>query len=367
GDVLRGPYSYGHSLTLTGDEAGNLYSLLPRREEGLNAALRGLSDPWGGVSDVLLHALDEASQSSRNPRRATFVAPLQARIRPDECVLAEGVLTYTIKAASKTAGESCTLVITGTDVRGRRIGRRVPLHRRRWVRDKSGFRYMGTEKLRGAKHLTLTLQLASFELGYSEVEVRTEAVPLLLSAYEALFPGQRNFKASLLEPVRTEARTFEKQVALLFTYCGTPLEYIGDGPDTQEAPDILIQLPGTSIVLVVEVTVGPLNQKGKLARLTQRADQVRTLVRPSGGHVYPVMVTANPRAAIAQNELDAAKADGIRVLSMDDLAVLFQMATRRVPVRQVAKYLAPHLVPGPMPRVWALHDRQKYVDDDDLE
>jgi hypothetical protein len=367
-EVLGGPYNHGHSLTLTGDQASQVFRLLPRDEEGLNAALRALPDPWGSVSDVLLHALDDPSAlRGHHNRRVSFIAPLQARIDAKDCLLADGILAYTIRSGSREAGESCTLVITGTDAQGKRVARRVPLRRKRWVRDDAEFRYTGTEKLRGAKHITLTLQLASFELGQTEVESRKKTLPLLLGAYEALFPGQRNFTAALLHPVKTEARTFEEQVALLFTYCGMPNEYIGDAPKTQEAPDLLVQLSGTSAVLVVEITVGALNQQGKLARLTQRTEQVRMIVEAAGGRALPVMVTANPRRAIAQNELDAAKADGIRVLSRDDLATLFSMALRRAPVRQIAKFLAPQLVSGSVSTLWGMLERHGDTADDDFE
>ena len=77
--------------------------------------------------------------------------------------------------------------------------------------------------------------------------------------------------------------------------------------------------------------------EGKPARLTQRAEQVRALVERAGAQVLPMIITSSPDAAIAQNELDAAKADGIRVLSQDDLAVLLGMAMRRAPVRHVAQ------------------------------
>lgn len=367
-DAVRGRCKYGHSITLSGDYASELYRTLPRGEEGLNAALRGLPEPWGGVGDVLLHALDEKlSLRGHDLRRVSFVAPLEARLSKDDCILvAEGVLTYAVEATSKDTAKACVLVITGIDAGGQRISHRVPLSGKRWAKTRGGYRYTGTERFRGAKHLRLTLRLASFELGYVELDARSETPPLLLSAYHALFPGERNFEQSLLQPVRTQARTFENQVALLFTYCGMPAEYIGGGSD-KEAPDLLVELPRMSVVLVVEITVGPLNHQGKLARLTKRAEQVRDQVERASDRVLPVIVTSNARSAIAQNELDAAKADGIRVISQDDLIILWAMATRRAPIRHVAKYLAPHLVSGPTPPLWGLRELHKHVMDDDTE
>ncbi len=362
-DVIRGRYTQGHSLTLSGDEAGTLYRLLPREEEGLNAALRGLPDPWDGVAGVLLHALDEsATLPSHSNRRVHFVAPLSAQIVADDCILADDELTYTVVASSKLAGESCTVIITGIDMQGGRVARRVSLARRRWKRVGPDFHYTGREPFKGARRLAVTLRVASFEIGRTEVDDRTERTPLLLSAYDALFPKKRNFVPGLLQSSRKDSRSFEWQVALLLIYCGIPIEYIGDGPDTQEAPDILAQIPGTPIVLIVEITVGPLNQKGKLARLTQRTNDVRTSVEPSGGVVLPVIVTANSPDAIAQNELDAARADGIRVLSKDDLQILLQMAMRRTPIRHVARYLAPDLAPETMGVFWGLRERNRFAE-----
>lgn len=159
-DTMRGSYRYGHSLTLSGDEASSVFRLLPRREEGLNAALRALQDPWGGVSDVLLHALEDPSAlHGQSSRRVTFVAPLQARISLSDCVLADGVLSYTIRAESKRAGGNCTLVATGIDSRGNRLARRFPLLQNQWLEDGDDFSCTGTEALPDAKQLTLTLQL----------------------------------------------------------------------------------------------------------------------------------------------------------------------------------------------------------------
>lgn len=134
-EYLRAPYSYGHLLTLTGANAHELYGIFPREERGLDVALRGLLDPWDGVSDVLLHCLGEATAlRPHDPRRVAFIAPLSARLSRDDCLLVDGTLTYTIKATSRAAGESCVAVLTGIDDRGGRISRRISMSGRRWVR-----------------------------------------------------------------------------------------------------------------------------------------------------------------------------------------------------------------------------------------
>jgi hypothetical protein len=352
-EYLRDPYTYAHVLTLTGAKAHELYGVFPGQESGLDVALRGLPDPWGGVSDVLLHCLGEATPlRSYDPRRVAFIAPLSARLSRDDCLLVDGALTYTVKAASRAAGGSCVVVLTGIDHRGERIRRRIPMIGRRWVRDPDGYISTGQLKLRGAKRVRITLRIGSSEIGDVEVENGTQQLPLLFSAYNALFATPRSF-AGLLQPDPKQSRAFEKQVALLLSYCGLAVEYFGDGKE-QDGPDLLAHIPGTSIILVAEITVGPLNQQGKMARLIQRAERVRIGFARTGGQVLPVMVTANVRGAVAENELKDAQADGVRVLTMDDLMVLLRMALHRAPLCHISKFLAPHLVGGGSQKFWAL-------------
>jgi hypothetical protein len=354
-EYLRDPYAYGHALVMFGAKAYELFRAFPGEERGLDAQLRGLADPWGGVSDLLLHGLREGRGiRSHDPRRAAFVAPLPARLCDEECVLLDGVLTFTIRAGARAVGEACVVIFTGIDARGKRLARRESLGTRRWYRDGEGFILAGRVKLRGATRVRITLRVGSFEIDEATVENRQPMEPLLLRAYNALFTSPRSLDG-VLRPDPKQARTFEKDVALLLGYCGLVVEYFGDGKE-QEGPDLLAHIPGTPIVLVVEITVGPLNQKGKMARLIERAERTRAAVSAIAGAVLPVMVTANARSAVAENELKDAQDDGVRVLTMDDISALLWMAYHRAPLRAVAKFLAPQLTPGVMPGPWALQD-----------
>jgi hypothetical protein len=352
-EVTGTRYRHGHLLALFGDHASMFYRSFPREETGLDTALRGLPDPWNGVSAVLQHALHERQAlRSHDLTRVHFVAPLRARIDTTNCTLIDGTLSYAAQAGSKDTGRQSVLVVTGTDSDRCRLAHRIHLDHRRWVKEPGGFRMVGRLRIPTATKLLLTLQIATFEVSVTEVDAVSRQTPLMLAAYNALISNPKDFEQILLHPTPTEARTYEEMFARLLMYCGFPTHYIGDGPD-KEAPDVLAQVPGTNGVLVCEVTTGPLNQKGKLARLKGRADEVAAAIAPHGTAV-PIIVTANRRSGVAQNDLDAARADNIRVLTRDDIAMLLDLAWRRTPVRVIASWLVPDLLPPRIGALWHL-------------
>lgn len=93
---------------------------------------------------------------------------------------------------------------------------------------------------------------------------------------------------------------------------GKPLEY---------GPDIIATTKNGNVILV-ECTTGQINKNGKLSKLVDRVEVIRGhLNNAAYGHlkVLPVLVTARPKDAIGKADFDAARAQGVLVMTKENL------------------------------------------------
>lgn len=139
-------------------------------------------------------------------------------------------------------------------------------------------------------------------------------------AHNIFDPGLQILRNYLFEEKsqRAQSRDFEVGVAnLLFLlgfsvdpFFGKPLE---DGPD-------LLAVSSSGNILVIECTTGLINKEGKLGKLSDRVESIRSKLKASSiNHirVLPVIVTCRPTDGIA--EKGQAKLLGIVVVALEDL------------------------------------------------
>jgi hypothetical protein len=333
---VHGPFLRGHLLSLRGGGTSDIFSRYPRGLEGLNHRLRTLKHPWDGLHALSRHGLGSVHGVSREMScTISFIAPLEATLVDHECALANGVLRFSLLAGSVAARENCVLGIFGRSHSGAIISRTLRLHRRRWRRDPHGYRYEATVTLKEAAHLTLMLHVANHDVGNLHLYDRSGALPVLLVASQALIPEARKFEQYLLNPDSSESREFERAVTRLLTLCGFQVDAVGDAPKTSNTVDALVLSPDGSTLLTVECTTGSLHNDGKLGKLVRRTVQVREALTDMAVSVFPLMVSSWSNLEASSSEVEAADADGVRVLWSEDLEELLALALNDATVEEI--------------------------------
>lgn len=339
-DEAFGPFRMGHRLFMTGETTSELYRTFSRGKEGLEAVLR--ASGWEGINGLLIHALrDPEALSESHQRRVTFLAPLDIELVKSACTLAGDSLHWEVITGSRTAGTSAFLYITGENLAGKRVWKKISLEQKRLNRTKHGvLKASGEVRIRKPKRLFLTLQVGEYRLDQVELHSGATQPPLPFLAHGALFPRLPDLQTLLLQPTNTEGAEFERAVLRLFGYAGLGADHLGDIPQKQNAPDGLIWFPEGKTLGVIEATVGTLTNKGKLARLVTRTRDLASKL-PDDVTVFAIMAVASRRDAIPPSEWETAISDGVRVLTHEDLETLYLMMLRRESPSVIANYLHP--------------------------
>jgi hypothetical protein len=350
-DYVPGDFQRGHALVLFGDNGAELSREFPGDQSGIDVALRLAG--WQSLNELALRAFGEVmAPPYTSARRITFIAPLKVALVDGSCELSEGALSYAVSAGSREAGGKAAISVTGEDKTGKRIFRLLPLADKRWKKQGERVVHSGKVRLANARKVEITLHMAGYQLGSATVTgqgKRPDRPPLMMLAHDALFTGQRPFQDVLLAPKNSEGRPFERAVAKLFAYCGFPTDQPGQIPAEQNGPDVLVEVPGRNLLLVIETTVKHLmnDEDGKMNRLTKRSADIRFAVKHLDVEVVPLMVVPWPRETLVPVELEEAVKNGVQVLGNEDLAHLLSMALSHTPREQIANYLVPE---PPKPR-----------------
>ena len=116
------------------------------------------------------------------------------------------------------------------------------------------------------------------------------------------------------------SRDFEFGVANLLFMLGFSVNSLVGKP-LEAGPDIIATSKNGNVILV-ECTTGQINKDGKLGKLVDRAEVIRShLNNAAYGHlrVLPLIVTARPRDAIGNIDFDAARQQGVLVITKENL------------------------------------------------
>ena len=154
----------------------------------------------------------------------------------------------------------------------------------------------------------------------------------------------------LLKPETDKPYIFEGAASTLCNLLGFSVMNYGRIPKLQKGPDIIAVTPAGNIV-VIECTVGLLNENDKLAKVVQRTKLIKEKLTAAGyGHlqIQPAIVTPLSRDEVAAN-LEAAGKHSIAVICKEDIEeMLTQISLPPNPERlfQDAKGLIPRANQG---------------------
>ncbi len=216
----------------------------------------------------------------------------------------------------------------------------------KWVPDGKGYR--------GVCHPSVTEALmVQAYLSYDGIGVHefkfsdpTGYANLRHKVYEAV-AGDIGILENLLQGTGTkknDAEEFEAGVSLLLGLLGFSLlpftmsHVLRDGPD-------LVAFSENGNILVVECTTGPLDNKGKLGKLAQRALDIRNALEASGAgmpEIQTVMMSLVSREGAVGDMENAGKAN-IAVLCTEDIQEFLQMVPSAPDANKVFDYIKAHI------------------------
>ncbi|MHB8348544.1 MAG: hypothetical protein ACYDHM_15630 [Acidiferrobacterales bacterium] len=150
-------------------------------------------------------------------------------------------------------------------------------------------------------------------------ETFPNALRMAHSAFDPDLQNLRNYLSEEKSSRGRDARDFETGIANLLFLLGFSVDPLFGKP-LEDGPDLIATTREGHIALVECTTSGVIDKEGKLGKLVDRAEKLRTdLKNAAHDHlrVLPVIVTPRPRDAVAEKE--DAKGLGIVVLTREDL------------------------------------------------
>ena len=144
-----------------------------------------------------------------------------------------------------------------------------------------------------------------------------------IRAQDAIDPGLGRFRMQLRGSGKDKSR-FEAAMGLLFFFLGFDVHPLSGHTRRGEAVDHLAHVPGSSVMLAIECTVGSLDTRGKLGKLVVRREDIRG--RLPDREVIAVLATASERAGLSNAEVEKAGGDGVVLLAQEDLQDLWVAA-----------------------------------------
>ncbi len=315
------PWS-AHGLIMSGPQIDDLLRRVPLSRSELDNSIRALKHPYDGLDGLAKDVLGfiEPLQSGRSATFEIF-APLQGRFKPEECRLDQGVLSLSILTDSITFSKHCNVGFVATEAGAAPVSDTVELHSEKWISSGSQYLFKG-ERPMAASRVTLFLRTASAIADtLTLVDISAEEQNARITAYQVFDPDLDLFRSSL-KPARSGAGDFERAVGRLLHFWGFNVDVLAGSSRLGDAVDVIGYAYPLPAVLAVECTLGSIGAGGKLGKLVARTTQIRQAL--PGYEVIGVIVTALRRSDVSKGELSAASADGLAVLTQEDLEQLLE-------------------------------------------
>lgn len=145
-----------------------------------------------------------------------------------------------------------------------------------------------------------------------------------IKAQDAIDPGLGRFRKQLRASGKDKSREFEAAVGLLFFVLGFEVHPLSGHTRQGDTVDHIAHAPGSSVTLVIECTLRSLDTGGKVGKLIDRCEDVRSRLRDR--EVIAVLSTARPREALSKAEVEKAERDDVVLLAQEELEELWVAA-----------------------------------------
>ena len=293
----------------------------------LDGMIRGGPNPYDGLPDLVrrfcarLRGLEVGGTSSV----VELIAPVAVRFEPDAATASSEAIRVGLKAANQIYVEKATIAWTvGAAGQPPRHGSRA-LRGCKWTRERSAlYAELDIPIQEGDSTATLFILIGDRCVDRVSVPLAEAGSNFRIKAHNTADPGLQRFREHLYPPRPEKGKEFEAAVGLLFFFLGFQVDPLSAQKGLGDAADHLAHAPGSSVLLVIECTVGSIDAGGKVGKLIARAQRIRREL--SDSEVIPILTTAARRGELSDVEVEKAERNDVALLCREDLHDLWAAA-----------------------------------------
>ena len=254
-----------------------------------------------------------------------LIAPLAVRVDPERVSSSPNCFTIAVRAAADVfvANADLTWTVGSTTSEPVRHGS-ARLADGEWTRERSALlTEFDIPVENGDSTATAFIVIGDRCVDRVSVPLASTASSIRIKAQDALDPGLERFGRQLRAKGKNNSQGFEAAVGLLFFFLGFHVHPLGH-TRWGETVDHLAYAPGSSVMFVIECTLGSLDTRGKVGKLIARSEHMRSQL--PGSEVITVLATASTREALSKAEVEKAERDDVVLLVQEDLQDLWMAA-----------------------------------------
>jgi hypothetical protein len=306
-------------------------------QDRLDDALEACDNPFDGLRGLLRIFMESGIELTGGTASIEATAPIEVSLTPP-MNLVDGTLKVRVSADQHLPRQQLRVAVTPTGSEAA-TGRKT-VDQLRWSRDAAG--WLGTGMIKVGHGVTeVEVLLQASEKGCDKRVVRdVGALNPAVTTYAAFDANAKRFIGLIdgtLAAASKYAKEFERAVPRLFHFLGFRVDVLAGDLRLKHGPDALAFADSEFALIVIECTTEGLGDLGKLKKLYQRDFRVRRHTR--GYDVVPLIATSSERSALSEEEKRRAAADGILVLTRENLVELWSMAVRGVNSSDALSYI----------------------------
>ncbi len=316
----------GHSLVGYGSSIWDVVRRAGHEPLELDGMIRGGPNPYDGLPDLArrfcgrLRGLEVHGTSTV----VELVAPLAVRFDPGAVAPSSECITVGLRAAAEVYVDKARIAWTiGAAGQPPRSGS-LDLRECQWAREGDALQArLDLPIQRGGSTATLLILIGSRCVDRVTVPLPAGS-NVRIQAHNMVDPGLHRFREQLLPTRLEKSKGFEPAVGLLFFFLGFHVDPLSALKGLGDAVDHLAHAPASSVILVIECTVGPLDTGGKVGKLINRSQRTRREL--SDSEVIAVLATAARRDELSDVDVEKAERGDVVVLCREELLELWAAA-----------------------------------------
>lgn len=294
----------------------------------LDGMIRGGPHAYDGLPDLVRRfcGRPRGLQVQRSTTVIELIAPLGVRFDPERVSSSEDRVTVAVRAVAGVFVANADLIWTigGTAGEPVRHGS-ARLAEGEWKHDGSAlFSEFEIPVQKGDSTATAFIVIGDRCVDRVSVPLASTTANVRIRAQDAIDPGLGRYLKQLRGRGKDKPREFEAAVGLLFFFLGFDVHPLSGHTRRGDTVDHVAHAPGSSVTLVIECTLRSLDTGGKVGKLIDRCEDVRSRLRDR--EVIAVLSTARPREALSKAEVEKAERDDVVLLAQEGLQDLWTAA-----------------------------------------
>ena len=291
----------------------------------LDGMIRGGPNAYDGLPDLVRRfcARPRGMKVQGTTTVVELIAPLAVRFDPEKVSSSANRVTVAVRAAADVFVANADLIWTVGSTTGEPVRHgSAKLAEREWTREGGALlSELDIPVENGDSTATAFIVIGDRCVDRVSVPLASTASSIRIKAHDALDPGLERFRKQLLARGKDKSQQFEAAVGLLFFFLGFHMHPLSGHTRRGDTVDHLAHTPGSSVMLVIECTVGSLDTGGKVGKLIARSEHMRSQL--PGSEVITVLATASARATLSKAEVDKAERDDVVLLAQEELQDLW--------------------------------------------